>query len=134
MNVIYISEVEMSRGFIEKRILKIKKFLNIVERRDIENKTIYYLPILKNEKISEYRIKKISKKINKLLEKDESNIIALSEYLDNNKLLKNYLYNQNLNILNGRFLFKCLSLRIIEYIFKIKNIELELRRSNFINK
>ena len=119
--IIYIKEIEKTSGL--KFILsKLKKYLNIIK---IEDDKVYYLPIFKENKLSEYRIKKLTKKISILLEKDVSNNIVLSEYLNKNQLLKNYLYSKNVNILNGKFLFKCLTYKIIEYIFKIKNSKME---------
>ena len=119
--IIYIKEIEKTSGL--KFILsKLKKYLNIIK---IEDDKVYYLPIFKENKLSEYRIKKLTKKISILLEKDVSNSIVLSEYLNKNQLLKNYLYSKNVNILNGKFLFKCLTYKIIEYIFKIKNSKME---------
>ena len=121
LKVIYIREAENINGFVKKTIIDIKRFFNIIDRKDFEEKTIYYLPIVKDKKLSNYRIKKLSNKIIKLLEKDETSIVVVSRYLNSIVLLKNYLYSQNINILDGRFLFKCLIDKIIEKIFKIKN-------------
>lgn len=133
MKTIYIKETEETCDIVRRIILKIKKIFNIVNIENKSNHTIYYLPIFKDNKISKYRIKKLSNKINSLLEKEGSNTIVLSEYLDNNQLLKNYLYMENINILDGRYLFKCLTYKIIEYIFKIKNKAMEFRRDFIAN-
>lgn len=129
MKIIYIKETEETCDIVKRIILRIKRFLNIIKVEKINNKKIYYLPFFKGNKISKYRTKRLANKLNKLLEADGSSNIVLSEYLDNNQLLKNYLYNENINILNGRYLFKCLTHKIIEYIFKVKNKTIELRRS-----
>ncbi len=129
--IIYVRETEDKYNIINKIILYIKNILNIIKVRD--NK-IYYLPILKNKKLSKHKIRKLTNRINILLEKNGVNCVALSEYLDSNQLFKNYLYSNNINILNGRFLFNCLIYKIIEYIFNIKNEEMEFRRSFIINK
>jgi len=121
MKTIYIREVEETCDIIKRIIIKIEGVLNIIKVKNIDGKTIYYLPIFKDSKISKYRIKKLSNKIDKLLEKDGVSSIALSEYLDKNEIFKNYLYSHNINILDGRFLYKCLIHRIIEYICKIRN-------------
>lgn len=133
MKVILIKETEETCDIVKRILVKIKKFLNIIKSKFEKDNNIYCLPIFKDSKISTYRIKKISNKINKLLEKDGSNTIVLSGYLDKNQLLKNYLYAENINILDGRFLFKCLSEKILEYIYKIKGKEIELRRSFYFN-
>ena len=129
--IVYVRETEDKYNIINKIILYIKNILNIIKVRD--NK-IYYLPILKNKKLSKHKIRKLTNRINILLEKNGVNCVALSEYLDSNQLFKNYLYSNNINILNGRFLFNCLIYKIIEYIFNIKNEEMEFRRSFIINK
>ena len=130
MNVIYIKETKETCDVIKRIILKIKRLLNIIK---IESKNIYCLPIFKESKISKYRVKKICNKISKLLEKNETNTIVLSKYLNSNQVLKNYLFAKNINILDGRYLFKCLTYETLEYIFKIKNKKIELRRNFYFN-
>lgn len=132
MRIIYIKETEETCDIVKRVIIKIKFFLNIV-KKEICNNNIYYLPLFKDSKISKYRIKKFTNKINKLLEKDDINTIALSEWLSDNQLLKNYFFAGNINILDGRYLFKCLTYKILELIFKIKNKIIELRRNYNIN-
>ena len=129
--IIYVRETEDKYNIINKIILYIKNILNIIKVRD---NRIYYLPMLKNKKLSKHKIRKLTNRINILLEKNGVNCVALSEYLDSNQLFKNYLYSNNINILNGRFLFNCLIYKIIEYIFNIKNEEMEFRRSFIVNK
>lgn len=102
-------------------ILKIKSFFNIIDLKYEENKIIYYLPIIQNKSVSKNKIKKISKKVIRNLEKDSANNVVLSMYLSTLKELKNNLYSENINILDGRYLFKCLTKEAIEYILKIKN-------------
>lgn len=133
MNVIYVREIEETSNIIKRIISKIKKILNIIKIENNDNNTIYYLPIYKNSKVSKYRTKKICKKIKKILEQNGKNTVALSRYLGNKQLLKNYLYSNNINILNGRHFFKYLIPNILEYIFKIKQQKMELRRSNYLN-
>ena len=41
------------------------------------------------------------------------------------KQLKNNLYSENINILNGRYLFKCLTYDTIKYILDKKNIDMQ---------
>lgn len=129
LKIIYIKEYKETSNIKKRILLNIKKILNIIKIKD----NTYYLPIFKYTKLSKYRIKKITNKINRLLEKDGANSIAISEYLYSNQLFKNYLYSNNINILNGRYLFKCLTYQIIEYILKTKNKEMEFRRSFFFN-
>lgn len=111
-------------NIIQKILLRIKRLLNIIKVED----NIYYLPALKNTKLSKYRIKMLANKISLLLGRDGTSTIVLSEYLNSNQSLKNYLYSRNVDILNGRFLFKCLIYETIKYIFKVKNKAMEFRR------
>ena len=130
MRVIYISENKDTCDVIKRIIEKTKRIFNIIERKQTVNNTIYYLPVFKNTKLTKYRIRRITTKISKLLDEDESNIVALSQYLNEIVLFKNCLYSNNIDILNGRFLFKCLTNEIIEKIFKVNNIKKEQRRGN----
>lgn len=132
--MVYIRETEETCDIVKRILLRIKRFLNIIRVEDNGDNKMYYLPIFKDSKFSKYRIKKAANKINSLLERHGASNVVLSEYLDKNQLLKNYLYSKNINILNGRFLFKCLTHQIIEYIFKIKNKAVEFRRGFIANQ
>lgn len=134
MKIIYIREIEETCDIIKRIIYRIKRFLNIIKVKVENDNILYYLPIFKDSKISKYGIKKLCYKINRLIDRDETNTIVLSENLNNNQLLKNYLFAENINILDGRHLFKCLIDEILEYIFKIKNQKKELRRNFIANK
>ena len=129
MSTIYISETMQTCDFIKRFILYVKKIFNIVKISNVDGKVILYLPIFQEHKLSKYRIKKLSQKIIKVLKKEKIVNIVLSNYLETVELLKNNLYSNNLNILDGRYLFKCLSYKIIEYIFKLKKKTMKLRRS-----
>lgn len=129
MSTIYISETMQTCDFIKRFILYVKKIFNIVKISNVDGKVILYLPIFQEHKLSKYRIKKLSQKIIKVLKKEKILNIVLSNYLETVELLKNNLYSNNLNILDGRYLFKCLSYKIIEYIFKLKKKTMKLRRS-----
>lgn len=121
LNIIYLKETDETCDFIKRFIVKIKKVFNIIEIKNEGGKEICYLPLFKKKSISKRKINKFSKKITKVLENNGTSNIVLSEYLSNLEELKNSLYSENINILNGRFLFKCLTEEIIKYILKIKN-------------
>jgi len=129
LKIIYIKESKRTCDIIKILLFNIKKIFNLIKVEYVNENVIYYLPIFKDSKITKYIIKKISNKINRLLEKDGTNTVVLSEYLSDNQLFKNYLFSRNINILDGRYLFKCLTNKILEYIFKIKGKKMELRRS-----
>lgn len=67
--------------------------------------------------------KKISKKLNKILE--NSTEIAISNELNKNDSFKNELYKRNVHILDGRYLFKMLCYDVIEFIIKSNEVEFE---------
>ena len=129
----YIRESEETCDIVKRILLHVKRRLNIIKVDYKEDNEICYLPVFRETKLSKCRVKRISNKINYLLEREEISDIVLSEYLDQNQLFKNYLYSKNINILDGRFLFKCLTYQIIEHIFNIKNKAMELRRGFIAN-
>lgn len=129
----YIREAEDTCDIIQRIILGIKRYFNIINIEEKEGKKIYYLPIYKNTNISKYRIKKLSDKLDILLEKDGVSNIAISKYLESVGNLKIYLYCKNINILDGRYLFKCLIFDCIKYVLNRKKEKMELRRSFIIN-
>lgn len=121
MKIIYIREAKEPYNIIK----RIKYFFNVIDINNTEEKTIYYLPISNNKDIKKYRINKLSKKIIRNLEKDGVRNVVLSKYLNTRQELKNNLYSENINILDGRYLFKCLTYEIIEYILKRKNKDIK---------
>ncbi len=125
MNVIYIKEMQETCDLIKKIILKVKYFFNIIDIKNEEGKVMCYLPILKNENISKRKTIKLLKKVTKELEKNGVNDVVLSEHLNTLEELKNRLYSENINILDGRYLFKCLIQETISYILKIQNEDIQ---------
>lgn len=134
MNICYIKETEETCDFVKRILVKIKRIFNIVELKKDNEKTIMILPILKSSKIKDKKIKKISKKINKKLYDGNIENVVLSNILSNNILLKQKLYEQNINILNGRYLFNLLIPEVIEYILKRQKKKIENRRNYNTNK
>lgn len=128
MKIGYIRETEKSHNTLEKLSLFLKKTFNIINAKEDNGKIIYYLPISKKTKLTTYRIKRILKKLVIILEKEGIYNIAISKYLNQDEF-KVYLYSQNINILNGRYLFKCLGYDLLKYIFNKKQKQIELRRS-----
>ena len=127
MKVCYIREKEETCDFIKRIWLRIKRLFNIIEIKEENDKLIYYLPIFSDTKISKYKIKRLTKKIVGKIEDEGINNIALSKKLEENELLKMSFYSNNINILDGRYLFKCLSYELIEYVLKIKNKKIQER-------
>ena len=106
-------------------IVKIKKIFNIVEFSEDNGKTTITLPLFKSNRIRNKKIIKIAKRINKKLYDNNIENVVLSNYLEENKILKQKLYCQNINILDGRYLFYLLIPEIIEYILKRQKVKLQ---------
>ena len=83
-------------------------------------KTIY----IDDENIGKWKARKIAKKIYKKMKKEDI-IVALSNNLKDNLILKDNLSKYNIKVLNGRWLFKFLILDILEYVSKIKENRLD---------
>lgn len=106
MTCFYIKESK------EKNKLKLfyKYIFNKLEIKD----NIIELPIKVEQKLKNKKIKKIVQKLR------ENNVrhVALSIGLEKQNQLKNEMYSNDMNVLDGRYLFKMLSKNILEYICK----------------
>ena len=84
---------------------KIHKIFNIVELE--QNRVI--LPITKSEiengKLSQKKAQILAKNIVKKLKNAIGNNVILSKEIKKQKNLVNYLYSQNMNIIDGKWLF-----------------------------
>lgn len=125
MNICYISETHETCDFVKRIVIKIKKIFNIVEFSEGNGKTTITLPLFKSNKIRNKKIIKIAKRINKKLYDNNIENVVLSNYLEENEILKQKLYCQNINILDGRYLFYLLIPEIIEYILKRQKVKLQ---------
>ena len=124
MRATFIKEAE-AESFKDKLLLIIKILFNKIDIIKNENTKIYIVPITNKIKCSRKMLNRLNKRIVKSLGEDGISSVVLSEQLKNIDLLKNNLYSQNINILDGRYLFKVLSIQIIEYILKVKNENIE---------
>ena len=125
MNICYISEMHETCDFVKRIVIKIKKIFNIIEFSEDNGKTTITLPLFKSNKIRNKKIIKIAKRINKKLYDNNIENVVLSNYLEGNEILKQKLYCQNINILDGRYLFYLLIPEIIEYILKRQKVKLQ---------
>lgn len=125
MNICYISETHETCDFVKRIVIKIKKIFNIVEFSEDNGKTTITLPLFKSNKIRNKKIIKIAQRINKKLYDNNIENVVLSNYLEENEILKQKLYCQNINILDGRYLFYLLIPEIIEYILKRQKVKLQ---------
>ena len=124
MYTVFIEETKVD-SIKDKLSLIIKRVFNYINIIEKNNKKVLVLPITKKTKCSKKFTNRLTKKIIKYLEEDGISKVVLSENLKVIKTLENNLYSENINILNGRFLFKCLSKNIIEYILELKKEKIE---------
>lgn len=119
MKIVYIKEQEKNLNLKQ----KIKSFFNVIEIEYIDEKVILTLPI--NENLLDKKTEKISKKLNKMLYIDSIQNVVLSKNLMQNQVLKNKLYEKNINILDGRNLFSILANKTIEKICESTELKIE---------
>lgn len=104
---------------------KIRKIFNIVELE--QNRVI--LPITKieieNGKLSQKKAQILAKNIVKKLKNAIGNNVILSKEIKKQKNLVNYLYSQNMNIIDGKWLFGILSDEAITYVVNKKKMKKE---------
>ena len=123
----YIIEAKKANNFIEQIKLKTANVFNTVKICLGNGKALIYLPILEGNKVKDKKMIRIAKKLNKRLYDNNIENVVLSTTLNKNKVLKQKLYCENINILNGKELFLLLIPEIIEYILRIQKKKLENR-------
>lgn len=128
MGTWYIKKMESEAEIIEKPnffkrvIARIKMKLGILHIKEIENKTIVILPVLKAKDLSEKNQERLADKIAKrLYDKPNQNLVLAHDL--NLPGFKNYLYSQNCNILDGRWLFTYLLPQVINYVAEKQEID-----------
>ena len=114
----YIRETKETCDFIKRAMLKFKRIFNILDMQSLQGKIIYNLPLYETSIIKDKKIKKIAKKICKILYQKDIDNVVLSDKLGSNELFKAILYENNINILNGRKLFGYLIYNVVNYILK----------------
>lgn len=104
---------------------KIRKIFNIVELE--QNRVI--LPITKSEiengKLSQKKAQILAKNIVNKLKNAIGNNVILSKEIKKQKNLVNYLYSQNMNMIDGKWLFGILSDEAITYVVNKKKMKKE---------
>jgi len=119
MAVWYIKKSDEQNTFIR----KIKQILNVIEVENKEGKIICKL--LLNKQTKDKKINSIAKKLNDELYKNCIENVVLSNEFEDLDTFKKELYAENINILNGKILFKYLILDTIKYIYNNQNKKLE---------
>jgi len=119
VSVWYIKEYDGKNNILK----KLKNVLNIIEIKNIDGKVFCKLPI--NNKTKDKKIKTLAKKLNAEMYRECIETVVLSDDIINSEVLKKELYQENINILDGRKLFQFLALKIIKYIYKNQNKSIE---------
>lgn len=83
------------------------------------------LPITVQEEINLKKARKLAQKTKKILDETTCNKIILSKEIKKQKDYKNYLYSNNIDIVDGKWLFEVLSAKILEYVINKKNMKKE---------
>ena len=99
----------------------IARIFNLIE---IVNDRII-LPIEEKETIDEKKIKILTKKIIKILDKTNCKTIILSKYLKKNEGFMEKLKSSGLNIIDGKWLFLVISEKVIDYVVRKKELKKE---------
>ena len=101
-----------------------RNLFGVISIKNIENDIILIFPNYKFFLSKKMYQKKIYKNLLKILYLKNINYVVLSKKLKNNIKLKNVLYSQNLNILDGKLLFEIMILDCLKYITDIQKINL----------
>ncbi len=97
---------------------KIQDRLNLIKLQE----NVIKLPNIEN--IKEKNIEKISKKTRKIIDKHStSKKVIISKELQKNEQYINYINSSGIQIQDGRWLFKILITKIVDYIIDKKHIE-----------
>ncbi len=123
MEIGYIKEECNSLKLKDSICLRFREIFGIIKEIYIDDKLFFVLPITNNSKLNKKRIKRLAKCLDKCLYKNDIENIVLSNYLYSISLFKNILYGQNINIFNGKKLFKYMVYDILKYIYLIKGTD-----------
>ena len=107
---------------VKKILVVLKKIFLIPNIIELENIIIIILPLLKNSKIKEKKLKIIIKKIRKLVYIKN---IAISDFLLNKSNIMQYIANFPIKVLDGTWLWQYMMLEQIKYICEKKKCELQ---------
>jgi len=108
----YTSKVKIK--FIKNIIKDFKRIFNIITIKPIGDGILFYVPYKKNKEV------KLANKISKKLNFYNITDIVIDNKLKIDSFIKR-LYEFNINILDGRWLFNYLLIDVIEYISKTKD-------------
>lgn len=96
------------------------KLFNVIKLKDDK----ILLPV-QNEEIRLNKAEKLAEKTKKILDKTNCNKIILSKEVKKQENYKNYLHSNQINIVEGKWLFEVLSYQAIEYVIKKQRMKKE---------
>jgi hypothetical protein len=97
---------------------RIKSMLSIIT---IDGKKIILPDNL--HKMCEKRIKRLAENINKNMKKNNAKYVVLSKTLCKNETLRNELKRNNVQVLEGTWLWHYIAYETVKYVMNVKNIE-----------
>ncbi len=121
IQVCYIEPLDSSEN--KKIIYILKKILGVISVKKRNDSIELVIPRYNSIAEKLYN-KKIYKNLIDILYNNNVDAIVLAKVLKKDNILKNVLYQENLNIINGRFLFGIIIIDCLEYIAKKQNKEL----------
>lgn len=129
MSILYIKDIKKSEEILSEKEKKLPQFMrNILVILKIrlsifqKNNNLIILPIRENQELSTKKIEKIIKNI---MKKNVLKTVVLNKRLNNNEQFKNILNSHNIDILNGRYLFRFMIFDIVNFILDKKNKKLQ---------
>ena len=120
------------------KLNKIKKIyrtlFGVISVSKIKDDVVLILPLYENKLVKNIYEKRMYNKLEKILYNFNIDTVVLSNELKNNGI-KNELYSQNMNILNGKTLFEIMIMETLEYISnkqnkKISDMEVTILSNN----
>lgn len=105
------------------KIKLIYKIFNIFRKEKLLDKTVIYLPI--NKKSRKRKIEKVINKLSKYFYNNCIKDVVLEQNLMKNEIVKNVLYSNNINILDGTKLDNFLIYNVIKKVYKNKGKKIE---------
>lgn len=106
-----------------KEIKFLHKIFNIFRVEKLDDKTIINLPI--NEKSKNKKNEKVIKKLSQYFNNNNIKIIVLEQTLMENANIKNIIYSNNINILDGTRLDKFLVYNLVQKIYQYKKTNIQ---------
>lgn len=116
-----IEDLSKINNKTKKIIYFFRNLFIIIGIEKLNNNIICYIPKNYIKVMNKFIAKIVSKKICNVLYDNNINNVVLSNKLKTNNIIINAIQSENIEILDGRELFKDLILKIIEYVLSLQN-------------